>query len=144
VSITADLAAALARFGFVDVPCERPALAMLKRQTWNTNRAVVAAELTGDVDPFVTALRDDVAKRCRCIPVLWPIGIQMVILARGADIDPSRYVALVDNQWALIQSMFVIDPGAGTFREARSWGQVITGKYQNAIGEVLSRHYGRR
>lgn len=140
-----DIAESLAKHGFKDVPGAGPCV--LKRQNWNTNRAIVMDsldELPADFGLYVRQLREDVARRCRFIPVLWPIGIQFVIRVPGAmSIDPSPYVALIDNQWALIQSIFLIDPDRDQFSQARTWGQFVTGKFQDAIAVALDRHYRR-
>jgi hypothetical protein len=120
---------------------------LLKRQNFNTNRAVVvvsAPAVPEDFGGYVREVRSRVATRCRYIPVLWPVGIQFVAVAPGfasSDIDPTKYIALVDNQWALIQSMFLVDPERGEYRSARTWGQFITGKFQDAITAVLNQHY---
>lgn len=93
-------------------------------------------------DAYVRRLRQLVAKKCGYLAVLWPIGIQVVISAPGAlNVDPRPYLALIDNQWALIQSMFLIDPDRNEYREARTWGQFITGKFQDAISATLARTY---
>jgi hypothetical protein len=40
-----------------------------------------------------------------------------------------------------VQSIFVVDLTRGTFRDARTWGQVFTGKFQEGIAQCLSRAY---
>jgi len=82
--------------------------------------------------------------RCKFVPLLWGLGLQVVVVSPGVasgGIDPAQHVARVDNQWAIIQSIFLVDPDAGNFRSARTWGQFITGKYQDAIEEVLKAHF---
>lgn len=151
-SVSSDLADALQPHGFKDVPEASPALSggvqrLLKRQNWNTNRAVVVAsvlERPQELGAYIRQLREIVAKRCGYLPVLWPIGIQVVIGTPGAlQVDPAPYLALVDNQWALIQSVFLVDPQRSEYREARTWGQYVTGKFQDAISTVLARHFRR-
>lgn len=44
-----------------------------------------------------------------------------------------------NNQWAIIQSVFVFDRGTGERWEARTWGQVVSGRFQDAIWETLKR-----
>jgi len=122
---------------------------LLKRQTWNTNRAValVSSPSTPEpLGPFLKVLRRRVAFRCGFFPVLYGVGVQVVLLAPGfrkAGVDPAGYVASIDNQWAIIQSLFLVDTVENSYASARSWGQVVTGKYQDAIAEVLSRHFRR-
>lgn len=44
-----------------------------------------------------------------------------------------------DNQWGIIQSVFVFDTETGERWEARTWGQVVTGRFQDAIWATLQR-----
>jgi len=120
---------------------------VLKRQTWNTNRAIVVVslpEVPADFAGYIRRLRKSVAFRCGFFPVFWVIGIQVVIVAPGlaqSDIDPSQHLARVDNQWAIVQSMFLVDPVAQAYLVGRTWGQFVTGQYQDAIAGVLARHF---
>ncbi|HEY0372276.1 MAG TPA: hypothetical protein VGD79_09760 [Thermoanaerobaculia bacterium] len=118
---------------------------LLKRQTFNMNRAVVVVNLPAvpfDFRAYRDSLRRDVAQTCKYIPVLWGIGIQLIAVAPGIlSIDPSQHIDVVDNQWAIVQSLFLVDPDRREYRSARTWGQVFTGKYQNAIETVLRGHY---
>ncbi len=119
------------------------AVLLLKRQTWNTNRAIVVvcpASPPTSFHDYLRQLRSSVAFRCRFLPVLWGIGIQVVLIAPGlaqSGIDPSKHVARFDNQWAIVQSIFLVDLDAGTHQEARSWAQYVTGKFQDAISKIL-------
>ena len=120
---------------------------LLKRQTWNTNRAIVAVTLDplpSDMRGYLRELRRRVAFRCGFVPFFWGIGIQAIIIAPGiveSGIDPAQHVARVDNQWAIIQSVFLVDSIFRSCRSARTWGQFVTGKFQDAIALVLSRHF---
>ena len=128
------------RFREVDDP---RADLLMKRQTFNTNRAVIvvsAPQTPQDFGAFVRETRDDAARRCRYIPVLWPIAIQLIVVAPGitmGGIDPKNYIALVDNQSAIVQSVFLVDPERREYLSARTWGQFITGKFQDAIEGAL-------
>lgn len=121
---------------------------ILKRQTWNTNRAIVVVALAQppvDMRAYLTKLRRGIAFRCGFFPFFWGIGIQVVLVAPGiqqSGIDPSQHVARVDNQWAIIQSVFLADSASQTFRACRTWGQLITGKFQDAMSVIVSRHFG--
>jgi hypothetical protein len=42
---------------------------------------------------------------------------------------------------AIIQSLFLVDPSTQVFRFGRTWGQRITGQYQDAVAALLSRHF---
>lgn len=151
--LTEELTAALAEHRFKPVPLfaatASSIVAILKRQTFNTNRAVVIVApkpIPADFGEYLRGVRKEVATLCKYIPFLWGIGIQVVAVAEGfaaAGIDPAKHVDLIDNQWAIIQSVFLIDPATRQYREGRTWGQVITGKYQDAIAAVLGRQYQR-
>lgn len=150
-NVLGDLAQVMSTHGFRDVAePDRTipgALLLLKRQTFNTNRAVVVVTLPEaplDLRAHLRDLQGRVAKRCGFIPFLWGIGIQVVAISDAASApDPKGHVAKVDNQWAIIQSLFVVDVPRRQFREERTWGQVITGKFQDAISGVLARHYAK-
>lgn len=147
----AELVSVLEIHGFRAVP--RPsesvpdAQVLLRRQTLLTNRAVVVvapASTPGEFGSYLKEVRRRAAWRCKFVPLLWGLGLQMVVVSPGITagaIDPARHVARVDNQWAIIQSIFLVDPDAGNFRSARTWGQFITGMYQDAIDEVLRGHF---
>jgi hypothetical protein len=145
-----ELASDLAAHGFreVAVPSDVSEIRLvLKRQTWNTNRAIAVAffdTAPADLGRTVRRLRTSVAMRCRFFPFFYGIGIQLVIVANGITlprINPEAYVASIDNQWAIVQSVFLLDPTLGEYRSGRTWGQVITGKFQDAIEAVVSRHF---
>lgn len=44
-----------------------------------------------------------------------------------------------DNHWSIIQSVFIVQAGVGLVATARTWGQYVTGKYQDVIEAVLAR-----
>ncbi len=120
---------------------------LLKRQTWNTNRAIVVVGLPGipsDFASYLRELRRRVAIRCGFFPFFWPIGIQVILVVPGlaqSSLDPNKHVARIDNQWAIVQSLFLIDPSAHIYRSARTWGQFVTGKFQDAIEAVLRQYF---
>ena len=146
-----ELTDTMAPHGFRPVPepasTIEGAAALLKRQTWNTNRAIVVVSLPAvpqAFDAYLRRLRKQVAYRCKFLPILYGIGIQAVIAAPGlasSGIDPAAHVAKIDNQWAIVQSVFLIDPEAQWFEAGKIWGQLVTGKFQNAILETLSRRF---
>lgn len=146
-----ELVRSLALHGFREVarPSEfvPDAQVLLRRQTLNTNRAVVVvapASVPQDLASYVKQVRRRAAFRCKFLPLLWGIGLQVVIVSPGiaaVDIDPARYVSKIDNQWAIVQSIFLVDPVAGSFRSARTWGQIFSGEYQDAIEEIVAEHF---
>lgn len=146
-----DLEKSMAGWGFqrVDHPgrIDTSAVLLLKRQTWNTNRAVLVVSPVSCPDDFKTWLRQlrrKTAFRCRFLPLFWGIGIQIVVIARGIsrrDLVPHAFVARIDNQWAIIQSLFLVDPDVPDSIEGRSAGQFVTGKFQDSISACLGRHF---
>ena len=117
--------------------------AILKLQTLNLNRAVAVVDidaLPDDPVPLIERIKKEVAYRSGFFPFFYGIGTQLVLVVSGATpekIGPERYVDKYDNQWSIIQSVFVIRSDSGLVATARTWGQRISGKYQDAIEAVL-------
>ncbi len=148
--LLSDLTQTMAEHGFgkvADTVAIPDAMLLLKRQTWNTNRAIIVvcpSQAPNDLPDYLRRLRKCVAFRCGFFPFFWGVGIQVVIVASGlsqSGIDPARHVARVDNQWAIVQSLFLADTTGHTYQTGRSWGQFVTGKFQDAIAVVLSRYF---
>jgi hypothetical protein len=120
--------------------------AILKRQTINTNRAVAVVDidsLPNDPKPLLKKIKKEVAMRCGFFPLFYGIGTQLVLVVSGAkpaEVDVLRYVDKIDNQWSIIQSVFIVHGDSGLVAEGRTWGQVVTGKYQDIIHATLSSH----
>jgi hypothetical protein len=146
-----DLIQTLEPQGFRQVPSPdktiQGAVALLKRQNFLSNRAVVIVDLPEVPKPFhryAAVLRKQVAFRCGFFPVFYGIGIQLVLAAPDmiqSGLRPSDCVARIDNQWAIIQSVFLVDTREQRFLTSRSWGQLVTGQFQDAIAEAIGRHY---
>lgn len=145
-----DLSRTMAEHGFRSVPVTAAlsdVTLLLKRQTWNTNRAIVVAcpaKIPPDIRVYLHQLRRQVAFKCGFFPVFWGIGIQVVVIAPDiskSGIDPAQHIARVDNQWAIVQSIFLADSASRTYQTGRTWGQFVTGKFQDAVSEALSRHF---
>jgi hypothetical protein len=141
-----DLVETTSKYGFRQVANTSgiaDAKLLLKRQTWNSNRAVVVvfpAQMPADMCSYLQALRKRVALRCGFFPFFYGIGIQAVIIAPGitqSGIDPARYVARIDNQWAIVQSVFFVDPISRECCFAPTWGQFLSGQFQDAIAMTL-------
>ena len=69
------------------------------------------------------------------LPVLYGIGLQLIWVFEGSlPIVPplDATVDKIDNQRSIIQSVFVVDLSAGSYQSARTRGQFITGKFQDA------------
>jgi hypothetical protein len=122
---------------------------LLKRQNLNTNRAAIILEANippTDLHSYLMSVRNAVAKQVKFFPFFWGVGIQVVLICPGIlpmVSNPESYVAKVDNQWAIIQSVYFVDPSIKEFVSGRTWGQYITGKFQNSIMEAIASVYNR-
>lgn len=147
-----NLAETLTPLGFVSkelaatsVPV--PILGAWVRKTWNTNRAVVhlhAPPGEGDLGQLTQKLKMPLGKALGYFPFFYGMGLQVVWSGREVSSRAARLkqsVDAIDNQTCIVQSIFVVDLARGTFRHARTWGQVITGKFQDGIAQCLSRAY---
>ena len=141
------LEAKLAPHGFKTVEAnaelaERGVLKLWHRKTWNTNRGVVLA------DPGQVLLGDFVERmRFEAGPFLgsswWSqLGLQVVLAIEAAHVPTAAQlttcVDAVNTQGILIQSVFAVDPSVGEWSQARTWGQLVTGKYQDAIASAIA------
>jgi hypothetical protein len=126
----------LAPHGFVRVGSD-----YLHRKTWNTNRGVALSRVEADFD-----LRRQVGQmRKRAAAPLghswWAqLGLQLVLEQNGPPTSEDvlqRFVDGYNHQGVLVQSIFVLDATTGQWRQARTWGQFITAKYQDAIAAAL-------
>src|SRR5437016_3805000 len=99
-----ELRSALSTHEFRSVePSNIPGVVLLlKRQTFNTNRAVVvvnALSIPEDFSTYVRNLRRRVAFRVGFFPLLWGLGMQIVVVMPGViqnGIKPRDYVAKLD------------------------------------------------
>jgi hypothetical protein len=75
--------------------------------------------------------------------MLYEVGLQVIIVGDGLeqtlDLPDSLrgVVDLLSNQFVVLQSVFVVDTSTNRYAAARTWGQVITGEYQDAIAEGI-------
>lgn len=114
------------------------AVAIWARKTWNTNRAVAVLRLAAGEHPGerAQALKIPLGKAIGYFPFFYGIGLQLVFF--GSEAVPVRggldaHVDKIDNQRSIVQSLFVVDLARHTTESARTWGQVVTGKFQDAI-----------
>ncbi|MDH5180170.1 MAG: hypothetical protein OEZ39_16045 [Gammaproteobacteria bacterium] len=120
---------------------------LAKRQTLNTNRAVCVVQLDqmpADLKVYLKSVRSRVAFKVGFFPIFWGLGLQVVLVCPGITSTTEsvlEYVAKFDNQWAIIQSVFFVDPDKWEFKAGRSWGQFLTGKYQEEIFRQLQVTY---
>ena len=123
---------------------------ILRRQTWNTNRAIALIRLHSLPEQFRDYLRDrkrEIAKLAGSFPFFYVLGLQAVIICEtpvDERMDLSAYTDKFDDQRSILQSIYVIDETRGDFMHARTWGQAITGKYQDEIVNCLRRLYRER
>jgi hypothetical protein len=143
----------LSPFGFRTVEpdaslAKRGVRRLFHRKTWNTNRGVVLAAPGALVlDDYIERMRHEAG------PFLgsswWSqLGLQVVLTLDGRVVPSegvlARFVDAVNSQGILIQSVFAIDEATGEWSQARTWGQFVTGKYQDAIQAALVEHAARR
>lgn len=113
------------------------------RKTWNTNRAVFLARPESEgaegLRAYVEALRRESG---RVFGSSWwsQLGLQVVFEVEGAppsEATLQSLVAMFNTQGILIQSVFAIEPSTLARTSARTWGQMITGKFQDAIASAF-------
>jgi hypothetical protein len=113
--------------------------AIWKRKTWNTNRGVALLETGPDIDSleaFVGRVREPIGKAIGYVPFFYPLGLQLILAGRGILSEQSalsRLLSKIDNQTVVLQSIHVIDLNDMAYVSERTWGQVVTGRYQDAI-----------
>lgn len=143
---TEKLEAALAPLGFRALPHKEGSLfaTIWKRQNLHMNRAVVLVEvpaMPADLKGLLKKVRKEAAFRCGFFPFFYGLGTQVVLQVTG-DRPPKknadRYVDKLDNQWSIIQSIFVVDADAHFVAAARTWLQLFTGKIQDAIEDAFT------
>jgi hypothetical protein len=115
-----------------------------KRQNLNMNRAVAVIHLDAlpeDLAPLLKKVKKEAAFRCGFFPFFYGLGTQLILIVAGSisqKPEVLRYVDKIDNQWSIIQSIFVVQADSGLVDSARTWGQIFTGKFQNAIMAALA------
>lgn len=114
-------------------------LAGWTRKTLGTNRGVAVVRLPDGIDPvaFVAANRANLARDLGYVPMLYRIGIQLVLLGKPGASPLDGAVDRINNQRIIVQSVCVVDLAEGTVTAARTWGQIITGRFQDAIGAAI-------
>jgi len=135
----------LSKFGFRNARTDSVpnCVLLLKFQKLNINRSVVVIkidEMPTDIAAYLKTVRNAVAREVKFFPFFWGLGIQIVLICPGIASkikDPSEYVATADNQWAIIQSVYFFDPVMKSLKSARSWGQFLSTKFQDAILEAF-------
>ena len=115
-----------------------------KRKTWNTNRGIALLRLPPDAQhagEYALDIRKAVGKPIGYIPFLYELGLQLVLCGEGVRqkaTNLDRYVTPVNNSTVLLQSLHLVDLNTGESVSSRTWGQVITGKWIDAIESGIS------
>lgn len=115
-----------------------------RRQTWNTNRAVLMIQYdkkAGSGKDYINKLKKLAGRFVRYIFFFYPLGLQVIIY--GDEIidnfcDLEGLVDKLDTQTVLLQSIFIVDLKKNESKHTRTWGQYISGKFQDAIAESIS------
>lgn len=113
--------------------------AVWKRRNINMNRAVALlpfSDVGQSPGQFAQLIKVPLGKAIGYIPVLNELGLQMIIagpelLAWSANLD--SFLDKINNQRVILQSLHIVDLTARDSASARTWGQAITGRYQDAI-----------
>lgn len=116
-----------------------PLSAAWVRKTWNTNRGIACIRVPPGRGAGETAqaIKIELGKALGYFPFFYGIGLQVVCLAPSIDGSTASHVDAIDNQRSIIQSLFVVDLERGVYTSERTWGQVITGRFQDAIEASL-------
>ncbi len=130
-------------FAVVAPDAERRALGveqLYRRKTWNTNRGVVLASPApaADLRTYVETMR---ASAGGFLGSSWwnQLGLQVVLQLDGLPPQPmlDTLVDKINTQGILVQSVFAIDRSSRASTSARTWGQVITGRFQDGIEAAI-------
>ncbi|MGA9772759.1 MAG: hypothetical protein WBV94_27265 [Blastocatellia bacterium] len=113
--------------------------AVWKRRNFNMNRAVALLSFPDALQSpgqFAQSIKVPLGKAIGYIPVLNELGLQIIIAGPGLLVwsnDLSRFLDKINNQRVILQSLHIVDLTARDSASARTWGQAVTGRYQDAI-----------
>lgn len=132
------------RFTPAKLPSPIVWVASWKRKTWNTNRGIALVGLPDrapHAGEYGLDIRKQAGKAVGYIPFLYELGLQLIlagpgILKKGDGLD--RYVTKINNSTVLLQSIHLVDPETRESRSVRTWGQVVTGKFIDAVEEGIA------
>jgi hypothetical protein len=117
--------------------------ALWKRKTWNTNRGVALLEIADASMPLsqlAAGVQLPVGEMIGYITFLYPLGLQLILAGRGFASQPEQLKPVldkIDTQTIILQSLHAIDLNSLTSISVRTWGQVFTGRFQDAIEEAI-------
>ncbi len=113
--------------------------AVWRRRTWNTNRAVVMVPFIDAGDhpgEFARNIRMEIGKAVGYKAFFYPVGLQLVMCGSGfleKALGLEKFVDKIDNQRVVLQSIHAVDFSVGRCLSVRTYGQVVTGRFQDAI-----------
>ncbi len=120
-------------------------MAVLRRRTWNTNRAIVIIELSDaqqknikNIGKFSQSIKRQLGKEIGYYFWIYPLGLQLVFYGESIiDLctDVQSYVDKWNNQQVVLQSIHVLENNES--QSVRTWGQFATGKYQDIIEKSI-------
>ena len=123
-------------------------LAVWKRKTWNTNRAVAMIEWPGGATSpgeLAQEVKIQLGRKIGYFFFFYPLGLQVIVCAKSLSDQTEgldRYLDQLDNQRVILQSLHVVDIGGLQSSSVRTWGQFVSGRFQdaieNGIGEFIS------
>lgn len=109
------------------------------RKTWNTNRAIaiiVMPDTEKSIKEFVKKIKKPIGRKIGYLSFFYPLGLQLVLVGENVfNIveDIQRSVDRFDTQQVVLQSIYVLDIKRMKYVSARTRGQYVTGKFQDAI-----------
>ena len=127
-----------------------PWISAWKRKTWNTNRGIALLAVppgAPHAGEYALDVRVPAGKAIGYLPFLYELGLQLVlcgpgILERSDGLE--RCVTKLNNSTVLLQSLHLVDPATGASRSVRTWGQVVTGPFIDAIEAGIARFRNSR
>jgi len=117
-------------------------------RAWSFNRAVAVLEPPeGDfeIGPYCQQMKWPLRTLKWSVPFFYEPGLQIVLAGTGlerklrATGGLDGHVDTFSNQLVVLQSIFVVDTGTRRYAADRTWGQVVTGQYQDAIAAGIHR-----
>lgn len=120
-----------------------------RRRTWNSNRAVLLIRLSDkniesikNLGAFSQQIKFKAGKQIGYKIFLYALGLQIIYY--GDDFGDlthtiKGHVDKYDNQRVVLQSIFLLDRACKTMESTRTWGQFLTGQYQDIIENTIGK-----
>jgi hypothetical protein len=149
---------------FRDKMTELGCVAFWRRLTWNSNRAVAVLTLQDantEIGPFCQQMKWKLLWQTFSIPAIYNLGLQIIVCRDHANPPNTKYrikgyVDKFDNQFVVLQSIFVVEfgdsdlltavattPGVNVpmknrYAATTTWGQWLTGRFQDSIAKAIA------